>query len=103
MRSRVGGDITVTAAKAGVVFLYAPTGVAAATAQDTAREVLAERGTAADTRLERWDPHHQAWVVAAGTTAGLPPGQQDRDRDRSLLAAGMIVAAIIDGTSTSGS
>jgi hypothetical protein len=102
LRSRIGKDITVTKAKAGVIFLYAATGAAAVSAQDMAREVLAELGTAADMRLERRDPRQQVWVVSAGGATVMPPGQLDSDRDRRLLAAGIVIEKIIDSAGTKG-
>jgi hypothetical protein len=74
--SRVGGEVSVTAGKAGV-FLYAATADGAAAAEGVAREVLAQQGLAADTQLERWDPSRRAWLPpGAATAAELPSGQE---------------------------
>ena len=56
LRSRAGEDVTGTAGKTGALFLYAATADAAATAQDVAREVLAQQGLVAEIRLEPVGP-----------------------------------------------
>jgi hypothetical protein len=97
LRGRAGEDISVTAGKAGV-FLYTATADAAATAEDVAREVLAQQGLAADIRLDRWDPSRQAWLPPGDAAAAELPSGQDRDPGRRRLrAAGAVVTAIFDG------
>jgi hypothetical protein len=96
LRSRVGEDASVTAGKAGV-FLYAATEDAAATAESSAREVLAEQGLVADIRLDRWDPSREAWLPGDAAPAELPPGHERAPGLRRLHAAGQVVAAIVDG------
>ena len=102
LRSRVGEEVSVTAGKAGI-FLYAATADAAATAEGTAREVLAQQGLAADISLERWDPSRQAWLPAGEVaSAELPSGQERDPGRRRLRAAGALIAAIIDGMGSGG-
>jgi hypothetical protein len=97
LRSRAGEDVSVTAGKTGV-FLYAATADAAATAEGTAREVLAQQGLVADIRLDRWDPSSQAWLPASDAAAAeLPSGQAQDPGHRRLRAAGAVVSAIFDG------
>jgi hypothetical protein len=97
LRSRAGEDVSVTAGKTGV-FLYAATADAAATAERMAREVLAQEGLVADTRLDRWDPSRQAWLPPGDAAAAEPPSAQEHDpRRRRLRAAGAVVTAIFDG------
>jgi hypothetical protein len=101
--SSVGGEVSVTAGKAGI-FLYAATADAAAAAEGTAREVLAQQGLAADIRLERWDPSHRAWLPPGGSApAEWPSGQERGPRRRRLRAAGAVIAAIFDGFGSAGS
>jgi len=97
LRSRVGEDVCVTAGKTGV-FLYAATADAAATAENMAREALAQQGLVADIRLDRWDPSHQAWLPSGDAAAAELPSGQEHDRGhRRLRAAGAVVSAIVDG------
>jgi hypothetical protein len=97
LRSRAGDDVSVTAGKTGV-FLYAATADAAATAEGTAREVLAQQGLAADIRLDRWDPSRQAWLPSSDAAAAELLSEQAHDRGhRRLRAAGAVVTAIFDG------
>jgi hypothetical protein len=98
VRSRVGADVSVTAGKAGVFFLYAATADAAAAAEGVAREVLAQQGVVADIRLDRWDPSREDWL-APGDAADveLPSGPERDPGRRRLRAAGAVVAAIVDG------
>jgi hypothetical protein len=97
LRGRVGADTAVTAGKAGI-FLYAATADAAADAEDVAREVLAEQGVAAESRIERWDPSRRAWLTADGAVAAEPPsGPEPTPGRRRLRAAGAVIAAIMDG------
>jgi hypothetical protein len=99
--SRVGAEVSVTAGKRGVVFLYAATADAAAAAAGTAREVLFEQGLAADIRSQRWDPSHGSWLPPGDATAAEPPAQQERGPGRKRLrTAGMVIAALIDGSSS---
>lgn len=103
LRSRVGGEVSVTAGKAGV-FLYAAAADAAATAEAAAREVLAELGMVAEIRAERWDPSGRAWLPAGDAAAADLPTGQERDRGRRRLrAAGAVIAAIFDGIGSGGS
>jgi hypothetical protein len=98
LRARVGEEATVTAGKAGVVFLYAATADAAVAAEGMAREALARRGLAADVRLDQWDPSRRAWVPPGdAAAAGLPPEQEDDPGSRRRRAAGAVVVAIIEG------
>ena len=103
LRNRVGGEVPVTAGKAGI-FLYAATADAAAAAEDNAREVLAQLRLAAVIRVERWDPSRRAWLVPgdAGTTM-LPPGQESSPGRRRLRAAGAVIGAMINGIGSGGS
>jgi hypothetical protein len=102
LRGQVGEEISVTAGKAGI-FLYAPTAEAAATAENLAREVLAQQGLVADIRLERWDPSLRAWLGPGDAAAAeLPPGQERNRGRRRLHAAGEVITAIIDGIGHSG-
>ena len=95
--SRAGGEVSVTAGKAGI-FLYAATADAAATAEGMAREVLAQQGLAMDTRLERWNPSRQAWLPPGDATAAELPSAQERSPGRRRLrAVGALIAAIVDG------
>lgn len=97
LRSSAGENVSVTTGKTGV-FLYAATADAAATAEATAREVLARQGLAADVRLDRWDPSREAWLPSDDTAAAEPPsGQEHAPRRRRLRAAGAVVTAIFDG------
>ena len=82
MRSRLGGDITVSADKMHI-FLYAGTSDAAEEAERVAREVLAQQSRSADLRLEQWDPSSQSWQDAAG----LPAVHEDVPRRKRLLSA----------------
>lgn len=103
LSGRVGGEVTVTAGKPGI-FLYAATAEAAAAAEGTAREVLAQQGLAADIQVERWDPSRRAWLPPGGTAASELPEGQDRGPGRKRLrAAGAVIAAIIDGIGNAGS
>jgi hypothetical protein len=96
LRSRAGEDVTVTAGKTGV-FLYAATADAAATAEDVAREVLAQQGLVAEIRLDRWDPSRRAWLPpGAAAAAELPSGQED-DPSKRLRAIGTVVTGILQG------
>ena len=72
LRSRAGGDVSVTVGKTGVI-LYAATADAAATAQDMARQVLAQQRLVADIRLDRWDPSRQAWLPLTDAAAAELP------------------------------
>ena len=101
LRSRAGEEISVTAGKAGV-FVYALTEEAAAAAEGTAREVLAELGAAADIRVERWDPSRRAWLPAGDAAAGVPSGEGRQPGHRRLRAAGAVIAAIFDGLGSGG-
>jgi len=102
LRSRAGEGVSVTAGKAGV-FLYAGTEDAAAAAEGTAREVLAELGAVADIRVERWDPSGRAWLPAGDApSVGLTSGQERGHGRRRLRAAGAVIAAIFDGLGNSG-
>jgi len=95
--SRAGADVSVTAGKAGI-FLYAATADAAAAAEGMAREVLAQRGLAADIRLEQWDQSRQAWLPAGDAAAAeLPSGQERNPGRRRLRAAGAVIAAALEG------
>lgn len=103
LSSRVGGEISVTAGKAGV-FLYAATADAAAAAESIAREVLAEQGVAADIRVERWEPSRRAWLPPGDAAAAEPPSGPERGPGRRRLrAAGAVIAAMIDGIGSAGS
>lgn len=97
LRSRVGEEISVTAGKAGI-FLYAGTEDAAGTAEQTAREVLAQQGLAVDVRLERWDPSRGAWLDAqSGDDAAEPPtGHERTPGRRRLRKAGAVIEAIVE-------
>jgi hypothetical protein len=104
LRSRAGEDVSVTAGKTGVVFLYAATADAAATAEGMAREVLAQQGLVADIQLDRWDPSRRAWLPPGDAAATeLPSGQEHDPGHRRLRAAGAVVTAIIDGLGSAGS
>ena len=97
LRSRAGEDVSVTAGKT-VVFLYAATADAAATAERMAREVLAEQGLVADIQLDQWDPSLEAWLPHGDAAAAeLPSGQEHDPGRRRLRAAGAVVTAIFDG------
>jgi hypothetical protein len=97
LRSRAGEDVSVTAGKTGV-FLYAATAHAAATAEGTAREVLAQHGLVADTRLDRWDPSRRAWLPPSDAATAEPTSGREHDRGhRRLRAAAAAVSAIFDG------
>lgn len=105
LRSRAGEEVSVsvTAARAGTVFLYAEAADAAATAEGMAREVLAELGAVAEIRVERWDPSDKAWLPAGGDVAAeMPSGQEGGHRRRRLRAAGTVLTAILDRMGTSG-
>jgi hypothetical protein len=103
LRSRAGEDVSVTAGKTGV-FLYAATADAAATAEGMAREVLAQQGLAADTRVDRWDPSCQAWLPPGDVAAAeVPSGQGQGPGRKRLRAAGGVVLGIIDGLGSAGS
>jgi hypothetical protein len=95
--SRVGGEVSVTGGKSGI-FLYAATADAATAAEGIAREVLAEQGLVADIRVERWDPSRRAWLPP-GDAAGADPApeQEPGPGRKGMLAAGNVIAAIIDG------
>ena len=97
LRSRAGEDVSVTAGKTGV-FLYAATADAAATAEGMAREVLAQQGLVADTRLDRWDPSRRAWLPPGDAAPAEPTSGREHDRGHSRLrAVGAVVSAIFDG------
>ena len=92
-----GRDVSVTAGKT-VVFLYAATADAAATAERMAREVLAEQGLVADIQLDQWDPSLEAWLPHGDAAAAeLPSGQEHDPGRRRLRGAGAVVTAIFDG------
>jgi hypothetical protein len=100
--SRVGGEVSVTAGKAGV-FLYAATADAAAAVEGVAREVLAEQGLAADIRVERWDPSCRAWLPPGGTAAPeLPSGQGRGPVRRRLRAVSAVIEAMFNGIGSAG-
>jgi hypothetical protein len=100
---RVGGEVSVTAGKAGV-FLYAANADAAAAAADAAREVLAQQGLAANIRVERWDQSRRAWLAPGGAAGDeLPPEEHRGPGRRRLRAAGAVIAAMIDGIGNAGS
>jgi hypothetical protein len=97
LRDRLGEEISVSAGKTGV-FLYAATAEAAATAENAAREVLAEQGLVAVIRLERWEPSRRAWLVPGDAEAAeLPSGQEPGPSHRRLRAVGEVITAIVDG------
>ena len=101
--SRVGGEGSVTAGKAGV-FLYAASADAAAVAEGVAREVVLQQGLAADIQVERWDPSRGAWLPPGGAAAAeLPSGQERGPGRKRLRAVGAVIAAIIDGIGSAGS
>jgi hypothetical protein len=101
--SRAGGEVSVTAGKAGV-FLYAATADAAAAAAGVAQEELAQQGLAADIRVERWDPSHRAWLPPGGEAAPEQPSEPECGPGRSRLrAVGAVMAAMIDGIGGAGS
>ena len=103
VRSRVGADVSVTAGKAGVFFLYAATADAAATAAGIAREVFAQQGLAAGIAVERWDRSGQVWLPPGEVAAaGLPSGQEHSPGRRRLRAVGALIAAIIDAIGRGG-
>ena len=103
LRSRAGAEVSVTGGKPGI-FMYAATGEAAAAAEGTAREVLAEQGLAADIRVERWDQSRRAWLPPGETPAAELPSEQERRPGRNYLnAAGTVIAAILDGIGNVGS
>ncbi len=60
LRSRVGGDIVISAEKRRLL-LYTGLGGVAREAELAARQVLAQQGLSADIRLDRWDPSDQVW------------------------------------------
>lgn len=97
LRSRAGEDVSVTAGKTGVVFLYAATADAAATAEGMAREVLAQQGLVAEIRLDRWDPSRRAWLPPGDAAAVELPSGQEHDPNRRLRAIGAVVTGILQG------
>lgn len=98
----VSGEVSVTAGKA-VICLYAATADAAAAAEVVAREVLARQRLTADIRLDRWDPAGQAWLAPGDAAAAeLPHGQERSPGRRRLLAAGAVIAAMMEGLGSGG-
>jgi hypothetical protein len=101
LRDRLGEEVSVSAGKTGV-FLYTATAEAAATAENAAREVLAEQGLVAGIRLEQWEPSRRAWLVPGDAEAAELPGQEPGPSHRRLRAVGEVITAIVDGIGRSG-
>jgi hypothetical protein len=97
----VGGEVSVSAGKAGV-YLYVATADAAAAAEGVAREVLAQHCLSADIRVERWDPAGEAWLPDGATATGPPAGQERNPGRRRWRAAGAVIMAILEGIGASG-
>jgi hypothetical protein len=102
LRSRVGGEVSVTGGEAGI-FLYTATEDAAAAAEGVAREVLARQRLTADIQVEQWDPSCRAWLSPGVAAAAELPSGQERDPGHARLrAAGAVLAAIIEGMGAGG-
>ena len=81
VRRRLGHKVAVSADDA-YVFLYAGTEDAAREADRVVREVLAQRGLAADFTLDRWHPLEEEWEDAS---VAMPQTEQQRREEHQRL------------------
>ncbi len=83
VHARLGGRVMV-GAEAGVLYLYAHSQDAAATAQQTVSDLLGAKGLRADFVVERWHPVEEAWRAA---DVALPRSAAEIDAERERLDA----------------
>jgi hypothetical protein len=83
IRRQVGGGVAVGAGD-GQIFLYAGTEATAREAEQTAREVLARHGMAAESALHRWHPIEEQWEVP---DVAMPHTEAERQAERERLEA----------------
>lgn len=83
LRDELGGRVAVSSDGA-TVFLYADTRRAADAAIRVVRDVLAEEGSGAEPRLDRWHPIEERWEDAS---VPLPQSEAERRAERERLDA----------------
>jgi hypothetical protein len=81
IRRQVGGGVAVGAGD-GQIFLYAGTEAAARAAEQTARDVLARYGMAAESALHRWHPIEERWE---SPDVAMPQTEAERQAERQRL------------------
>jgi hypothetical protein len=109
LRSRVGGNVAISA-ESGCVFLYTEHAGVATEAELAARQILAQRSPSAGIRLDRWDPSDQVWrnarsnepeqdaaplAAAAGSPGRAPMSAAMVEALSSMIAAGLDVIGMI--------
>jgi hypothetical protein len=80
----LGGRVPVGIGDGDELFLYTPSKLAAAAAQESVSQLLAEHGMAADYGLDRWHPVAEEWEAA---DVALPATAEELAAERARLDA----------------
>jgi hypothetical protein len=87
VHARLGGRVVVGTDGGNELFLYTHTKDAAATAQQSVRDLLASHGMSADFRVERWHPVAEEWEAAdvplPDTPAQVQAEQKELDAEET--------------------
>ena len=100
VHQRLGGRVVVGADGGDALFLYTHSGDAAAAAQHSVADLLAEHGLKADFSVERWHPVAEEWEAAdlalPHTAAEVQAERRELDAEetRESLSAGVALFEI---------